>query len=126
MSVTWLFITSTLFVLFSALGAVMVKTSIDARRGTLPFRSTVGINHPDVIRDEQAWVKAHRSVWTLFALSSAVAFFHALAIIPASFVTGIHPGIYLLVISSAGLIVIVALRVLTSKAAVASLNSRNE
>lgn len=125
MSIIWLFVTAALLVLFVVLGAVMVKTALDARRGTLSFRSAVGINHPNVIRDEQAWVKAHRAVWTLFALSGAVAFFHALAIIPASFVTEIHPGTYLLVISSAGLVVIVALRVLMTKAALAALSSRN-
>lgn len=121
----WLIISIVCSLLFIANGAVMTVAAVKGRHGTLPYLSPFGVRTAEVRASERAWVKAHRSVWTLMALGATLSFFHGLSLIPSSFVVNsdVSPGVFIAVLTVSGAVVVTALWILAGKAARAALSN---
>lgn len=92
-----------------------------ARTDSLPFESSMGIRAREVRADVETWNKAHRAAWPLYAAGAGVSAGHGVACALAPWASGISVGGFLAVIVCAGVVVLVALTILSEKAGVSTL-----
>lgn len=92
-----------------------------SRAKTLPFESSMGIRSREVRTDGDAWNTAHYAAWPLYAAGAGVSAGHGLACALAPWALDMSTGGFLAVIVGAGVVVLVALTILSEKAGVAAL-----
>lgn len=93
-----------------------------SRAKSLPFESSLGIRAREVRADVDAWNTAHYAAWPLYAAGAGVSAGHGVACALAPWASGISVGGFLAVIVGAGVVVLVALTILSEKAGVAALH----
>lgn len=93
-----------------------------SRTKTLPFESSMGLRTRETRADVNAWNTAHYAAWPLYAAGAGVSAGHGIVAALAPWASGISVGGFLAVIVSAGVVVLVALTILSEKAGAAAID----